>query len=111
MSLTSQRVTKVDLANGRIRLPHEAKVLFPAERSYVSIVLRGHPMEVRYDPRVGPDEERSAVLGIWPRSSAYAMFARTKYSRCERFLTARSSLVEVAKRLARIGGSGLVATQ
>lgn len=64
MSLTSQRVTKVDLANGRIRLPHEAKVLFPAERSYVSIVLRGDPMEVRYDPRVGPDQERSAVLGI-----------------------------------------------
>jgi len=64
MSVTSQRVTKVDLANGRIRLPHEAKVLFPADKSYVSIVLRGQPMNVRYDPRMGPDQERSAVLGI-----------------------------------------------
>lgn len=64
MSGTSQRVTKVDLANGRIRLPHEAKVLFPADKSDVSIVLRGQPMKVRYDPRMGPDQERSAVLGI-----------------------------------------------
>lgn len=64
MSATSQRVTKVDLASGRIRLPHDAKTLFPAEKSYVYIVLRGRPMEVRYDPRMGPDQERSAVLGI-----------------------------------------------
>lgn len=64
MSAVSQRVTRVDLANGRIRLPHEAKALFPAERTYVSIVLRDQPMTVRYDPRMGPDQERSAVLGI-----------------------------------------------
>lgn len=64
MSVVTQRVTKVDLANSRIRLPHEAKALFPAERTYVSIVLRGQPMTVRYDPRMGPDQERSAVLGI-----------------------------------------------
>jgi hypothetical protein len=64
MSVVSQRVTKVDLANGRLRLPHEAKALFPAERAYVSIVLRGQPMTVRYDPRIGPDQERSGVLGI-----------------------------------------------
>ncbi len=64
MSMVSQRVTKVDLANGRIRLPHEAKALFPAEKCYVSIVLRGQAMQVRYDPRMGPDQERSAVLGV-----------------------------------------------
>jgi len=64
MSVVSQRVTKVDLANGRIRLPHEAKALFPAQPTDVSIVLRGQPMTVRYDPRMGPDQERSAVLGI-----------------------------------------------
>lgn len=57
-------MTKVDLANGRIRLPHEAKALFQAEKSFVPIVLRGQPMEVRYDPRMGPDQTRSAVLGI-----------------------------------------------
>ncbi|MFZ5854566.1 MAG: hypothetical protein ACOYXS_08715 [Chloroflexota bacterium] len=64
MSVVSQRVTKVDLANGRIRLPHEAKALFLVQRTYVSVVLRGQPMTVRYDPRMGPDRERSAVLGI-----------------------------------------------
>lgn len=67
MTVTSERVTRVDLANGRIRLPHEAKALFPAEKSDVSIVLRGQPMKVRYDPRMGPDQERSAVLGIGRR--------------------------------------------
>jgi hypothetical protein len=64
VSQVSQRVTKVDLANGRIRLPHAAKRLFPADKSHVSIVLRGQPMKVRYDPRMGPDQERSAILGI-----------------------------------------------
>ncbi len=64
MSAVSQRVTKVDIANGRIRLPHEAKAFFPAEKSNVSILLRGQRMNVRYDPRMGPDQERSGVLGI-----------------------------------------------
>jgi hypothetical protein len=64
MSVVSQRVTKVDLANGRIRLPREAKALFPSARTYVGIVLRGQPMTVRYNPRMGPDQERSGVLGI-----------------------------------------------
>ena len=67
MSVVTQRVARVDLANGRIRLPHPTKALFPAEKTRLSIVRRGKPMEVRYDPRLGPDRERSAVLGIGRR--------------------------------------------
>jgi TDG/mug DNA glycosylase family protein len=66
-SLTSgrtQRVTKADLAAGRIRLPREAKRFFPSERREVEVVLRGTRLPARYDPRIGPDRPRSAVLSI-----------------------------------------------
>lgn len=60
----SQRVTNADLTAGRIRLPRESKRLFPAEGGTVEIVLRGERIEARYDPRVGPDRARSAVLSV-----------------------------------------------
>jgi double-stranded uracil-DNA glycosylase len=60
----SQRVTATDLTNGRIRLPREAKRFFPSERAEVDVVLRGTRLRARYDPRTGPDRERSAVLSI-----------------------------------------------
>ena len=58
----TQRVTQADLAAGRIRLPREAKRFFPSERGSVEVVLRGERLTGRYDPRTGPDRERSAVL-------------------------------------------------
>jgi len=58
----TQRVTQSDLAAGRIRLPREAKRFFPSERGSVEVVLRGERLTGRYDPRTGPDRERSAVL-------------------------------------------------
>ncbi len=57
----SQRVTLTDIRAGRIRLPREAKRYFPAERDDVQVVLRGVQLDARYDPRTGPDKERSAV--------------------------------------------------
>jgi hypothetical protein len=62
--IRTQRVTAVDLAYGRIRLPHLAKGLFPPEKGRVRVVLRGEALEVGYDPRFGPVSERSAVLRI-----------------------------------------------
>ena len=62
--LVSQRVTAADLKAGRIRLPRGTKRLFPAERTDVQMVLRGTRLTARYNPRLGPDQERSAVLGI-----------------------------------------------
>jgi hypothetical protein len=63
-SFQTQRVTSVDLRAGRIRLPHDTKALLPSTRQNVSIVLRGQKMVVAYDPRMGPDRERSGVLSI-----------------------------------------------
>jgi hypothetical protein len=38
--------------------------VFPSKKSNVEVVLRGEPVMARYDPRSGPDRERSAVLRI-----------------------------------------------
>jgi GIY-YIG catalytic domain len=58
----SQRVTLPDIRAGRIRFPRPAKRYFPKERSVVRFALRGVQLEAPYDPRTGPDRERSAVL-------------------------------------------------
>ena len=58
----SQRVTLTDIRAGRIRFPREAKRYFPTKRDNVQVVLRGVKLDARYDPRTGPDKERSAVL-------------------------------------------------
>ncbi len=51
-----------DIRAGRIRFPREAKRYFPTERDDVEVVLKGVRLDGRYDPRSGPDRERSAVL-------------------------------------------------
>ena len=63
----TQPVTSKDLTAGRIRLPRSAKRLFPSAGGEIEIVLKERRLTVRYDPRTGPDRERSAVLGM-PRS-------------------------------------------
>jgi hypothetical protein len=70
----TQRVTAVDIANGRVRLPRDAKRLFPDAPGKVVIDLRGERLEVAYDPRVGPDRERSATLSI-PRATLRRLVA------------------------------------
>jgi TDG/mug DNA glycosylase family protein len=60
----SQRITANDLRAGQIRLPRAAKRFFPSERQTVDIVLRGTRLVGTYDPRVGPDRERSAVVRV-----------------------------------------------
>jgi hypothetical protein len=63
----SQPVTRTDIRNGRVRFPRDAKRLFPAERSNVDVVLRGERTSARWDPRLGPDKERSGVLTLGRR--------------------------------------------
>lgn len=67
MQARMQRTTQVDIRAGRIRVPHESKHLFPEERAYVRVHLRGRSLEPRWDPRLGPDQERSGVLDIGRR--------------------------------------------
>lgn len=66
----TQPVTHADLAAGRIRLPREAKRFFSSERGDVEVVLRGERLTGRYDPRTGPDRERSAVLTLGKQALA-----------------------------------------
>lgn len=63
----TQRVTAADHRAGRIRLPRGAKRFFPTEKGTLEIVLRGKRVKATYDPRVGPDRERSAVLRLGKR--------------------------------------------
>lgn len=61
----TQPVRSGDRESGIVRVPSRSKPLFPAERTLLAVVLRGVSLhEVRWDPRLGPDRERSGVLGI-----------------------------------------------
>jgi hypothetical protein len=60
----TRRITPADLAAGRIRVPIGEKSLFPSSSQQIAITLRGANMTVRYNPRLGPDRERSGVLSI-----------------------------------------------
>lgn len=60
----TQRVTANDRSRGQIRFPRSAKRFLPRERSAVEVVLRGRRVTGSYDPRLGPDRERSAVLRV-----------------------------------------------
>lgn len=63
----TQRITAIDRVNGRIRVPRDAKPIFPPGRVYVRMITRGQTMAKRWDPRFGPDRERSGVLSIGRR--------------------------------------------
>jgi hypothetical protein len=60
----SLRVTAKDLLAGQVRFARAAKRLFPPDRAYVEVVVRGHPLHGRWDSRVGADKERSGLLRL-----------------------------------------------
>jgi TDG/mug DNA glycosylase family protein len=60
--MLTQRITENDKEVGQIRLPRATKVLFPNRKSQLDVVLLGQRATAAYDPRTGPDRERSAVL-------------------------------------------------
>lgn len=60
----TQIVTQADLDSGRIRIPSASKHLFPAGREDIEIVIEDVEVEARWDPRFGPDRERSGVVQI-----------------------------------------------
>ena len=63
-SAPSQRVTSADILAGRIRVPSRAKHLFPSDKCGLAINLRGERFNATWNPRMGPDRERSGVIGI-----------------------------------------------
>jgi HEPN domain-containing protein len=67
----TQQVTAGDMAAGIVRVPPSSKLMFPAERALVTVALRGAFLQdVRWDPRLGPDRERSGVLGIGKQAAS-----------------------------------------
>ncbi len=63
-----QRVTAADIAGGRIRCGVALKELLPKQQQLAfKIVLRGITLECKWDPRDGPDRNRSGVLSIGKR--------------------------------------------
>jgi hypothetical protein len=60
----SQPVTAADLTAGRIRIPAATKPVLPLTKQRVDIALRGHTMNVRWNPRNEPGQSRSGVLGV-----------------------------------------------
>ncbi|WP_082698809.1 type II toxin-antitoxin system VapC family toxin [Mycobacterium sp. GA-2829] len=74
-TLFTQPVTAPDLAAGRIRIPVATKPALPGARTSVLLVLRGRELEVRWDPRNGPDRARSGVLSVGRATLAEAVSA------------------------------------
>lgn len=60
----TQNVTAEDLKQGQLRVPKASKKIFPSGRGYVYVQVDGVVIEASWDPRVGPDRERSGVLRI-----------------------------------------------
>lgn len=63
----TQRVTRVDLDAGRVRVPvtTETKALLPSERTQIEVVLKGVPLGLRtYNPRLEGSHERSGVITL-----------------------------------------------
>jgi hypothetical protein len=61
----TQRVTAKDIEAGRIRIPQDGtKRLFPREKQSIDVGLRGTALIARWDPKYGPDRERSGVLAV-----------------------------------------------
>lgn len=61
---TTQRITAKDIEAGRIRLPARSKYLLPRRRADVDVLLGARELPARWDPRTGPDRERSGVLAF-----------------------------------------------
>lgn len=65
LSAETQKVRPGDREAGIVRIPSHSKPLFPAERSLLTVTLRGVFLrDVTWDPRFEPDRERSGVLRV-----------------------------------------------
>lgn len=62
--LRTQNVTPTDIEAGRIRVPSAAKTLFPRDKATIEIELFGERLTCRWDPKYGPDKERSGTISV-----------------------------------------------
>lgn len=62
--LQSQQVTPADRTSGQIRVPATSKSAFPRAAGPLRVVLRGTAIDGRWNPRIGPDRERSGTIRV-----------------------------------------------
>jgi hypothetical protein len=61
----TQNITAKDISErGIIRVPQSTKSLFPRERAYVEVELRGERKTCLWDPADRPDKRRSGVIRV-----------------------------------------------
>lgn len=61
---TTQVVTQADLDAGQIRIPARSKHHFPPQRADLQVIVEDVELNATWDPRMGPDRERSGTLRI-----------------------------------------------
>lgn len=73
----SQRVTEADIRAGQIRIPKgPPKTILPSSPGAIEVVLCGVALgSCRWDPRPGPDRERSGVIRVGRRRAAELLHA------------------------------------
>lgn len=65
MDLPKQRITETDISEGRIRCGVALKRLLPQEPQLaLKFALRGVALQANWNPRNGPDRNRSGVLVV-----------------------------------------------
>ena len=85
VGVTTQRITAKDIEGGRIRIPIDAQTrVLLLTRESLRIDLRGRLLDARWDPRLGPDKERSGVLAVGREVLGEARAARTSASLFQR---------------------------
>lgn len=58
----TQPITQNDIDSGYIRFPVATRPLFPTDRTELTVELHGVPQQVRWDPRLDADVNRSGVM-------------------------------------------------
>jgi hypothetical protein len=66
-SLRTQQVTAADREAGQVRVPTRSKKPFPKGTDTISVRLQGVEVQARWNPRIGPDRERSGTLRLGPQ--------------------------------------------
>ena len=62
--LRTQSITPTDIAGGRIRIPKTTKSMLPPEKGTIDLELCGELLQCGWDPKFGPDRERSGVISV-----------------------------------------------
>jgi hypothetical protein len=72
----TQTITASDIKTGQIRIPSRntsaTKSILPGDKATVKVILLGRKFTCKWDPRMGPDRERSGVIRIGRQIEAVA---------------------------------------